>query len=230
MLRVILMDFNGVILNDEPLHLELYRRILTEQGISLTKEEYYKKYLVLDDEDCFRQILEDQGKPAPDLLIKQMARKKARLYQKEIPNRMAFFPGVTSFIPKAASRYGMGIVSGALREEIKKILLHLHLLRYFAVIVSAQDVQKGKPDPEGLHKALEQLSLWLYKNTRGFVAIQPWECLVIEDSIDGIEMAHRAGMKCLAVANTYPVEVLKTADLVKTSLSGVTFKELEALF
>ena len=230
MLRAILMDFNGVILNDEPLHLELYQKILADDQIPLTSQQYYEKYLVLDDENCFRQILTDHGKPATEQELKQLVQRKGKLYQKEIGDRLVFFQGVTSFIQKAASRCGMAIVSGARRSEIKQALKHAHLLRYFAAIVSAEDVANGKPDPEGLHLACAKLNEWLFKHTRGFTSIRPDECLVIEDAVEGIEMAHKAGMKCAAVTNTYPAEKFKKADLVLKSLEDTSLKELEKLF
>ncbi len=230
MLRAILMDFNGVILNDEPFHLELYQKILADCQIPLNSEQYYQKYLVMDDENCFRQIFRDYGKPATEQELKQLVQRKGKLYQKEIGRRLAFFQGTANFIQKAASRCGMAIVSGARRSEIKQALKHAHLLRYFAVIVSAEDVVNGKPDPEGLHLACGKLNEWLFKHTRGFTSIQPEECLVIEDSIEGIEMAHKAGMKCVAVTNSYPVEKLNQADLVIKSFDGFDLAEAEKLF
>ncbi|MBI1976226.1 MAG: HAD family phosphatase, partial [Candidatus Omnitrophica bacterium] len=147
-----------------------------------------------------------------------------------IGNRLVFFPGVTAFIQKAASHYGMAIVSGARRSEIKKTLKHLHVLRYFAAIVAAEDVVNGKPDPEGLHLACAKINEWLFKHTRGFTAIRPEECLVIEDSVDGIEMARQAGMKCVAVANSYPAEKLNHANLVIKSFEGFDPVKAESLF
>ncbi len=230
MLRAILMDFNGVILNDEPFHLELYQKILADYQIQLSSERYYQKYLVMDDENCFRQIFRDYGKPATEQELKQLVQRKGKLYQKERGGRLVFFQGVANFIQKAASRCGMAIVSGARRSEIKQALKHDHLLRYFAAIVSAEDVVNGKPDPEGLHLACAKLNEWLFKHTRGFTSIQPDECLVIEDSVEGIEMAHKAGMKCVAVTNTYPAEKLKKADLVIESFTHFSLPDAEKLF
>lgn len=224
------MDFNGVILNDEPFHLELYQKILTDYQIPLNSEQYYQKYLVMDDENCFRQIFRDYGKPATEQELKQLVQRKGKLYQEKIGSRFTFFPGAVSFIQKAASRCGMGIVSGARRSEIKQALKYAHLLRYFAAIVSAEDVVHGKPDPEGLHLACAKLNEWLFKHTRGFTSIRPDECMVIEDSVEGIEMAHKAGMKCIAVTNTYPAEKLKKADLVIESFTGFSLPDAAKLF
>ena len=229
-LRAILMDFNGVILNDEPFHLKLYQKILSNYQIPMSSQQYYQKYLVLDDENCFRQIFKDHGKPITERELKQLVQQKGKLYQKEMGGRFVFFPGVANFIQKAASRYGMAVVSGARRSEIKQPLKHIHLLRYFAAIVSAEDVVNGKPYPEGLHVARVKLNKWLFKHTRGFTSIRPDECLVIEDSIEGIEMAHKAGMKCVAVTNTYPAEKLKKADMVIKSFAGFSPSDTEKLF
>lgn len=218
MLKAILMDFNGVILDDEPFHLELYQRILLSYRISLTKESYYQKYLVLNDEECFRQIFNDQKNPIGKRQLSSCVQKKRRLYQKEIGDRLIFFPGVVHFIQRASRCYKMAIVSGARRSEITTALEHIQILQHFKVIVSADDVTYGKPNPEGLYLACTQLNE------------QPEHCLVIEDAVGGIEMAHHAGMKCIAITNSYPAKKLKKADLVIESFQPLPFSQIERLF
>ena len=224
------MDFNGIILNDEPFHLELYQRILSGYGITLSSEDYAQRYLVLDDEDCFRQILKDHQRKISEQELESLAEQKRKWYKKEVGDRLVFFPGVVSFAQKAASRYSLAIVSGARRTEILAALGYIQLLRYFPAIVSADDVTQGKPNPEGLFLACASLNERLTQKSPDVPLIESRECLVIEDAVLGIEMAHRAKMKCLAITNSYPAELLKQADLVKQSLQGVSLEELEALF
>src|SRR5437867_1139258 len=93
----------------------------------------------------------------------------------------------------------------------------------FTAIVSAEDVSVGKPSPEGFLRALERL--------RGRLPdLAPRDCLVVEDSQPGIESARRAGMRCLAVTNSYPAEALGGADLVVSSLEEAGWDRLASLF
>src|SRR5262249_31710402 len=98
---------------------------------------------------------------------------------------------------------------------------------FFQAIVAAEDVQKGKPDPEGYFRALSLIN-------RDAVAtsemILPPECLVIEDSIWGIEAAHAAGMKCLALTGSYPKEKLKSAQWVAGNYGEISLSDLEKSF
>jgi HAD superfamily hydrolase (TIGR01509 family) len=154
---------------------------------------------------------------------------KRKWYQKEIANRLLFFPGVVQFVQRVSVHYPLAIVSGASRTEITTALQPIHLLKYFPVIVSSDDVRHGKPDPEGLFLACAKLNEWLRQKISDTSAIEPKGCLVIEDAVQGIEMAHQAGMKCLAISNSYPAKQLKSADLVKHSLEEISLEELERL-
>jgi beta-phosphoglucomutase-like phosphatase (HAD superfamily) len=99
------------------------------------------------------------------------------------------------------------------------------LLDHFRAIVSAEDVQQGKPEPEIFIKALAALNT----ASRDPAAIPPAECVVIEDSKEGVRGARRAGMKCLAVTNSHPAELLKEADAIVASLEEVSLPFLRRL-
>ncbi|MGE5061724.1 MAG: HAD family hydrolase [Betaproteobacteria bacterium] len=119
----------------------------------------------------------------------------------------------------------LAVASGALRQEIETILQTAGLLNHFRAIVSAEDVQQGKPEPEIFITALAALNA-----ARGdAAAIAPTECLVIEDSKEGVRGARRAGMKCLAVTNSHPAELLKEADAIVASLEEVTLPYVRRL-
>ncbi|HEX4945101.1 MAG TPA: HAD family phosphatase [Blastocatellia bacterium] len=223
-LKAIIFDFNGVIVDDEPLHLELFRKVLREEGIFLSDEDYHEKYLGYDDRGCFTAVLCDNARTpdaASDMFIHELIERKAEYYRQAIQERMLLFPGVVELVRRCAAAYPLAIASGALRSEIEFVLERGAIREYFPVIVAAEDVSECKPDPEGYLKALEQLNA-----TRSDV-IAAHECLVIEDSIAGIEAAKAAGMKCLAVTNSYKAEELHAADKVVASLEAIT---LETLF
>jgi len=226
MLSAIIFDFNGIIADDEPLHLEMFQKVLAEQGIPLFREEYYSNFLGMDDRDCFKAVMAARKRPADDTLIDQLIAKKADYYARAINERLIIFPGVRELIRAAAAKYPLAIASGALRHEIEGILNAIKLRAAFSAIVSAEDVHHGKPAPDCFVLALKRL------NQRPGAAspLSASSCLVIEDSPWGITAAHTAGMKCLAVTNSYPAGSLTEADHVVSTLEGFPLAALNGLF
>lgn len=215
MLKAIIFDFNGVIVDDEPLHLELFRRVLGEVGVPLSDEDYHAKYLGYDDRGCFTAALRDAGREqqSQDVgLINDLIARKEVYYHETINDRFMLFPGVVKLVKRLAEKYPMAVVSGALRSEIEVVLKRGGIYECFQTIISSEDVSACKPDPEGYVNALAALNSI---NGQQFIAA---ECLVIEDSIAGVQSAKRAGMKCLAVTNSYQAEELKEADWIVTTL------------
>jgi beta-phosphoglucomutase len=180
----------------------------------------------MDDQDCFRSVLEANGKPAPPELIRTLIERKAGLYESAIRKELRVYPGVVRLVRAAAARYELAVVSGALRAELELILQAANIREAFKVITSAEDVSAGKPDPEGFIKGLAALN---GTDPRPDPPIRPAECLVIEDSFAGVDAAKAADMRCLAVTNSYPRDVLKKADRVVDTLEAVTPESLEAL-
>jgi beta-phosphoglucomutase len=223
MLRAVIFDFNGIIVDDEPIHFELFRKVLAEEGLTLAKEDYYAHYLGMDDRGCFRAAYRDHGAEISEAQLVSLIDRKANYYLEAINEKMILFPGVKTLIPELARRFRLAIASGALRSEIELILSRVALREYFEVIVSAEDVKQGKPEPEIFLRVLSELNGQLRDNG----AISPAECLVIEDSIEGIRAAKKAGMRCLAVTNSHRMEQLGEADAVVRSLeeTGVPFLE-----
>ena len=215
-MRAIIFDFNGVIIDDEPLHLELFRAVLAEEGIALSDEDYRGKYLGYDDRGCFVAALTDAGREreANDAAtVAGLIERKAALYRAAIDERYLLFPGVVELVRRLAKKYLLAIASGALRGEIEMVLERGGVYDCFQAIIAAEDVVACKPDPEGYVKALAAL------NAGALPPIQPGECLVIEDSIAGVEAAKRAGMRCLAVTNSYAAVELREADWIAGSLA-----------
>lgn len=226
MLRAIIFDFNGIIVNDEPIHLEMLRRVLKEERIPLSPEDYYARYLGFDDRGCFRAAFQEHGRALDETRLGELIRRKAIYYQEAMEKGLTTFPGVDRLIRASSSRFPLAIASGALRKEIESILAAMNLKNFFQAIVSAEDVQDGKPAPEIFTTALAGLNETIAQGE----PLRPSECLVIEDSREGIRGARRAGMKCLAVANSHPAAELGEADIVLNSLEGVEVEFLESLF
>lgn len=223
MLRAIIFDFDGVVADNEPIHFAMFRQVLAEIGLPLTEAEYYAKYLGCDDKGCFAAVLTEHGRPVTQATVQDLVARKAQAYLAYIRNHLVIFPGVTEFVREAAARYPLAIASGALRHEIEFILEQAGLRKEFAHITSAEDVRHGKPDPEGYRHALAALNALRPAQEP---AIQPDDCLVIEDSLPGIEAAHAAGMKVLAVANTHDAKELQEAEVVTSSLADVRLTDL----
>ena len=226
MLRAVIFDFNGIIVDDEPIHFELFRRVLNEEGITLSEEEYYARYLGFDDRGAFSAAYREHGRPLRQTKLDELIERKAAYYLEAISTKMRVFPGVESLIPVLATKLPLAIASGALRNEIEMILSSIGLFNAFRAIVSAEDVIRGKPEPEIFVAALARLNTCL----NGEPAIGASECLVIEDSKEGIRGARRAGMKCLAVTNSHSAELLAEADCIIDSLEAVSLHQLEALW
>ncbi|MGH7164885.1 MAG: HAD family hydrolase [Nitrospiraceae bacterium] len=223
MLRAIVFDFDGVVADNEPIHFIMFQRVLGEIGVPLTEEEYYTQYVGFDDKGCFAAVLSAHGKPAPKDRIDALVARKARAYLEHIKCHLVIFPGVREFVREAAGRCRLAIASGALRHEIEFILQEAGIRKEFEHITSAEDVTRGKPDPEAYLHALAALNR---KRVAGQSGLEAEDCLVIEDSIPGIRAAHAAGMKVLAVANTHTIQDLHEAEAVCHSLQEINLSEL----
>jgi HAD superfamily hydrolase (TIGR01509 family) len=228
-LRAILFDFNGVLVDDEPLHLEMFQRVLAEEGVSLTREDYYSHYLGLDDRGCFAAVLARAGEPATLPRLMRLITRKASYYQERIREQgYPFFPGALDLVRGAAAAGRMlGVVSGALREEVEGALRQAGVLDLFKVLVTAEDVAEGKPDPEGYRRALEALNTLPPLPER---LVHPHEVLAIEDSPAGLEAAAGAGLLTLGVAHTYPAAHLAEADAVVERVKDLALSGLERRF
>jgi HAD superfamily hydrolase (TIGR01509 family) len=227
MLKAVIFDFDGVIADAEPVHLKAFQTVLSEEGIELSKKEYYDKYLALDDKTCFAAVLKDRGKAFNKSLIHDLTDRKSKYYDHFIRETLVIFPGVIDFVKELYGKYPISIGSGAARHEIEFILGSIGIRKEFSIIVSADEIENCKPAPD-VYITVLQLINQLDSLKSG--AVYPYECLVVEDSIAGITAAHSAGMKCLAITNSYPAEKLFRADMIVKSLEGVKIEDIEKLF
>lgn len=207
--RAILFDFNGVIVNDEPQHCEALIATLATYGYALDRAGYYRDYLGFDDRECFRFTFERMGLPDDPARIHEAIERKAERYEQAIRASLELVPGSAQFIRAAAGEgYRLAVVSGALRREIELVLGASGLRTHFEVVVAAEDVSHCKPDPQG------------YRAARAALAVAPERCMVIEDSLPGLEAARGAGVRCTMVATSHPASELAAADLVWETLAG----------
>jgi beta-phosphoglucomutase-like phosphatase (HAD superfamily) len=204
MIRALIFDFNGVLADDDPIHMEAFRQVAKEEGLTFTDEEYLDKYLPLNDWDCFKTLFATHSRPLTPAQLKEFIRRKGSYYFQAIAHKTVLFSGTEKAVKAAANVCPLAIASGARRTEILHILEQGGLADYFGVVVSAEDVEFGKPHPEPFLLAHEKLKA---RDNSLTVA----DCVAIEDSIGGIQSAHEAGMRCLAVAHSYGPDRLRSA-------------------
>lgn len=208
MIKSILTDFNGVIINDEPIQHEAYREIFHEHGIEVTDEMYYAR-LGMDDKTFVASILEDAGKPGGmDLVLELTADKTAR-WREIVSQAMPLFDGVENFFRKMSKELSLGIVSMAKREEIDFVLETVGIADCFDVIISSENVTKCKPDPQCYREGFRLLDL--ARTATGHHPMVHADCLVIEDSPPGVAAGVAVGLPVLGVTNTVSAEQLRAA-------------------
>jgi beta-phosphoglucomutase len=221
-MRAVIFDFDGVLVNSEPLHFRALREALAGEGIAITEEEYQREYVAYDDRGSIRIALERHGRPVSPEHVRAVAGVKAEAFEvlmAEVP----FYPGARELVRGLAAEMPVAIASGARRAEIERILRAAGLRDAFAAVVGADDVSRTKPDPEPYLAAFERIA----PRAPGLL---PAECLVFEDTIPGIAAARAAGMKVIGVAQTYPAGKLGLAHRVVPSLEGLDVAEVRAIF
>jgi HAD superfamily hydrolase (TIGR01509 family) len=222
LMRAVLFDFDGVLVNSEPLHFRALRDALAPEKIAIDEAEYVRTYLAYDDREAIRIALERHGFGYDAARIDAIARRKAAAFDALLGD-VPFFPGVRELVRELGRELPLGIASGALRGEIERVLVAGGLRDAFATIVGADDVSRGKPHPEPYLTAMARLA----PRAPG---LRPEECLVFEDSMAGVTAALAAGMKVVAVTHSYPAPKLAAAHRVVEGLAGVTSGELRVLF
>lgn len=219
MIRAIIFDFNGVIVDDETPHVFCFQQALAEAGLTLTKEDYYGAFLGMDERTCTRLLLQQRDGGFEEAEVFRIGERKAELFLAHTAqHRPSLFAGVVDFVKAARGRYRLAIASGGRRAQIHAALAGTQIERHFDVILAAEDCPTGKPDP-----AIYLLTLKRLNAGRGSGCdIVPSECLVLEDSVAGIRAAKAAGMNVLGVATTYPLDKLHEADGIVQSLERMT--------
>jgi beta-phosphoglucomutase len=229
MIQAIFFDFNGVIIDDEPLQMAAYKDALSEVGIELTESDYYGA-LGMDDKTFVRAAFERGQRMLSDDILQTVLEDKAIRHRKLIEDDLPLFRGVVTFLKATARNYSLGVVSMATLAEIHYVLERARLRSLFSVIVSAENVNVCKPAPDCYLIALEKLNE--KRRAEGLLPMLARECLVIEDSPPGIESGRQAGMRPLGVTNTVSEEQLRGAgaEVVTASLADWTVEAVRHVF
>ncbi|MHC4941781.1 MAG: HAD family hydrolase [Planctomycetota bacterium] len=196
MIEAVIFDVDGVLTDSEPLHLEATNRVLANLGKALDEEEN-KEYLGLDERDFWKKVVarfELEADP------ESLGAQRIAEYLELVQDGLLPMPGVPECITGMLMRgLSLAAASSSSRKVVDATLVELGLKKSFQVVVCGDEVRRSKPDPEIFLKAAEGLG------------VQPDQCLVIEDSPNGIQAAREAGMLPVAVLNQYNFDLDLTA-------------------
>jgi beta-phosphoglucomutase len=194
----LLFDFNGTLSDDEQIQCQIYQEIFAEAGKPLGKAQYFAELAGLSDPEIVRTWL---GEERPELVAERVSR-----YQARAADGSTVGPAAREAVRYAAKRAQLAVVSGAARVEIESVLTSAGLTELISLVVAADDVEAGKPDPEGYIRALELLDR------------RPDEAVAFEDSEAGVAAAKAAGLRCIALEGTVEVDRLAAADEIVGAL------------
>ena len=244
-LQAVVFDFDGVIADTEPLHLVAFQRVLAQRHLTLTRDEYFDRYLGYDDATLLAELLRDRDLTMAPEHSRAVLAEKTRLYHHLIADSPPTIPGVADRIRAWSARVPVAVASGALREEIEEMLTRAGVTTCVRVIVAAGEVASGKPAPDPYRRAVELLETERRRSgCRSAVGvpaaqrhspeaaadpIDPARCVAIEDSHWGIESARAAGLRTVAVTTSYRASALAGADLVVDGVTALDLDQLERL-
>src|SRR3989344_6316237 len=215
MIKAIIVDFDGVLFDSEPLHLQACNQVFQALGFFITPEKYFKDYVGIADREMFAFIFKHQGLSISANETNSLILKKIQAFRESIETHqhLQAIQGISQFLQSLNSKFIFGICSGANPSEIQLVLSKLeqgNLKKYFSIITTREDVNHGKPSPEGYLKTAKKLK------------VIPEHCLAVEDTPIGIAAAKAANMRAAALTTTHPPENLQNADKVMN-----TFFEIE---
>ncbi|MEI6443113.1 MAG: HAD family phosphatase [Nostocales cyanobacterium ELA583] len=206
-LKAVLFNFNGVIIKDGLIHIQLIDEILLQENLQLQRVQERQGFLGISASAYLQTLLKSRGRVVTEAYMTQLLTRKAQAYVVELEKleKLPLYSGIDDVIFQIRSRdLKLGLVSDALSLEIEMVLTSAKLAEYFPVIVSGDDISSNKPNPEGYLLAVDRIN-----QAYPELNLRPHECLVIEDTPVGIQAAKRAQMQVVGVANTYPFHMLQ---------------------
>ncbi|HTP63816.1 MAG TPA: HAD family phosphatase [Geobacteraceae bacterium] len=225
MLAAVIFDFDGIIVDTEPIHYRAFQEVLVPLGLGYSWEEYLRSYIGYDDRDALRNVFRAAGRDLEEDGLRALIADKGAAFQRIIAAGVEPYPGVVELVRAVGGNLPLALCSGALPADIVPILRNLGIADAFDAVVTAADVRASKPDPESYSLAVARL-----QSTFPADNISPERCLAIEDTPAGIAAAQGAGIRVLAVTNSYPAEELAGADRIVSSLGETSLTLLTNLF
>ena len=224
MLEAVIFDFDGVVVDSEPIHMDAFRRVVRPYGVTFTDEEYYARYLSYSDRDAFIRMVDGHNLDEDAVDIDALIGRKTLLVQEALATSATPLPGaIELMVAIREAKLALAICSAALRREVQLPLERAGVAALVQVMVAAEDVHVNKPDPASYNETRRRLGEALGRD------LAASNCVAIEDSPGGIAAAKAAGMAVLAVTNTVGADRLAQADRVVESLALVTLEDLRQL-
>lgn len=222
MTKSVIFDFDGVIINSEPLHYKATAVACELFDLKFDYLTYMSLFAGYSDVEKFSRIFISQNREFTSENIKKLVIEKENVYMDIIYHQKAlpFVPGVQEYIQKLIDeKTKIAICSGATHLEVMSVLKKMgsaDFWKHFEVIVTIEDVKNGKPDPEG------------YLLVSSKLGINPQDGIVIEDSPRGIQAAKKAGIKVIGLSTTYKTEQLGDADIIIPGFSHLLKQKSES--
>lgn len=213
----VIFDMDGVLVNSNPFHLAKWIDFLNNHQISYKEEELPELILGKRNDTAFRHFLGQDLKPEES---KRLSEEIEEIFRKVFKPHAKPLPGLDALIKEChAAGIPMAVASSAMRKNIEFVVDALGYHAHFRTMVSGDEVTHPKPDPEIYLKAAEHLG------------IDPADAVAFEDSYVGIEAVRNAGMKCVAIASTFPLErLVPRADLAVAGFEDINLEKLRSLF
>lgn len=215
MIKAVIFDFDGVIVNSEPIHEEAWRAFLLKQKILFT-EEMRSEFKGRTAKDNLRRIL---SPTVSDDNIAKMAQEKQILYRTYAESKLTLVKGVEEFLMKLHQdkRYKIAVATSSVQGNLALAFNKFPIKKYFDTIVTIHDVKKSKPDPEIFLTAARKLG------------VSPPECVVFEDAHSGVIAAKRAGMKVVFVETSFKANEVPPVDLTINDFTQITVEQMKGL-
>ncbi|HZU68945.1 MAG TPA: HAD family phosphatase [Ktedonobacteraceae bacterium] len=212
-IRAVIWDLDGVIIDSAEQHRRAWLRLAREEGIPFTDADFWSTFGKRNDD-----ILAEKWGPLASEQARALADRKEAYYREYIRETAAPLPGAMELMRELhVAGFLQALASSTPAENIRLISELLGLNQYLTVLVSGETVARGKPAPDIFLAAARALN------------IDPVYCLVIEDAVAGVEAAHAAGMRCIAVAGNRDLPGLRKAELMVKDLTEVNVARIREL-
>ena len=228
-LKAVLFDFNGVIIQDESIHRELIDELLLAENLTPQGKEFWQVSVGRSDRACLYELLKLRGRFVTDEYLDKLVAKKSIAYQQRLAQleTLPNYPDVVEFIKQMYdSGYKLAVVTGAIRSEVELVLQQAEIASYFEAIVAGDEISQSKPDPAGYLLAIDRLNK-LYPDLN----LLPSECIAIEDTFAGLQAVKAAGIQAVAIAHTYPFHMLqRQANWTIDTFADLEFDRIDSFF
>ncbi|MHC4821416.1 MAG: HAD family hydrolase [Planctomycetota bacterium] len=225
-LRAFIFDCDGVLADNESAHYVAFSTAFMSRGMVLSRQSY-DELSGLPDREVIIRALESAGKDGGAEDVDALLESKRTAYGRSLAAGVIAVPGVADFIRQASSRYSLAVASGAFADEVAAIVDGLGVADLIGAIVSVEDCENGKPDPEPFVRALERLN---ESTSADDAPIEPGECLVFEDSPHGLAAARAARMRTIGITTSHQGDALVDADLVAPHFRALDLQRVTAFF